>query len=308
MRSAEIKAVLMKELPRLEVRYDEPLAGHTTLRLGGPTPAYIVPGDGETVARVVQVLASRGIRPLAMGGGSNLLVGDRGVEEPVISVSALAGKDIREDCPGEAVLCVGAGLSLAGLLSLMRQSGLTGLEGLVGIPGQVGGAVAGNAGAFGREMKDVLCEVTVVDAEGTVHIINKEGLDFGYRRSGLPAGSVIIASTMAFGKDEPEAVAARMKRYLEEKKSRQPLGQWSAGCVFKNPQGGEPAGKLIEEAGCKGLAEGGIQVSPVHANFFVNTGEGTAADFTALMEKVAERVLRASGVSLEPEIRVVGRC
>jgi UDP-N-acetylmuramate dehydrogenase len=181
------------------------------------------------------------------------------------------------------------------------------MEGMAGIPGQVGGAVAGNAGAFSCEMKDVILRVNVMNREGKAVTLGRDELGFAYRHAELPAGAVLLGAELRLEKDDPAEVSKRMEEFLKEKKSKQPLGRRSAGCVYKNPPG-DFAGRMIEIAGCKGMRVGGIEVSAVHANFFVNTGEGTATDYMNLMVEVASRVRTHSGVVLEPEIRMVGRC
>jgi UDP-N-acetylmuramate dehydrogenase len=206
---------------------------------------------------------------------------------------------------GEALLVARGGCALRQIMSVSLRHGLSGIEGLVGIPGSVGGAVAGNAGAFGCEIKDVIQSLRLLMPGGEVRDLARKEMSFGYRTMTLPEGAVILAAALALQRDDPHEVRRRMKGFMAEKRSRQPVGEHSAGCVFKNPAG-TSAGKLIDEAGCKGMAVGAVMVSPVHANFFVNGGDGTAKDFTALMEAVGERVRRRSGIELEPEIRIIG--
>jgi UDP-N-acetylmuramate dehydrogenase len=169
----------------------------------------------------------------------------------------------------------------------------------------VGGAVAGNAGSFGCEIKDVLQSALLLLPDGRLRDLRRHEMEFGYRTMTLPGGSVILAATLALQRDDPHEVRERIRRFMAEKRSRQPVWERSAGCVFKNPPG-VSAGKLIDDAGCKGMEIGAIAVSTVHANFFVNRGDGMADDFIALMETVGERVRKRCGIDLEPEIRIIG--
>jgi UDP-N-acetylmuramate dehydrogenase len=188
-----------------------------------------------------------------------------------------------------------------------KREGLRGLEGLAGIPGQVGGAIAGNAGSYGTEIKDIVASVTLIDLEGRTLVLGREDIAFGYRSAELPRGSMVLGAELRLARGRPDEVARRIGKWLETKKKTQPLGKRSAGCVFKNPPG-DSAGRLIDRAGCKGMRVGAIEVSGLHADFFINTGGGSARDFLRLMDRVAERVRAAFGIELEPEIRIVGRC
>jgi UDP-N-acetylmuramate dehydrogenase len=152
----------------------------------------------------------------------------------------------------------------------------------------------------------VLLSITLMDGAGNVRSVNREEVPFGYRTAGIPRDCLIISTRLRLGKDSPGAVSRRIEDFRRDKRSRQPLGQRSAGCVFKNPEG-SPAGRLIDEAGLKGMRKGDIEVSGLHANFFINRGRGRAEDFVRLMEEVASEVKAHSGVLLEPEIRIVGR-
>lgn len=306
MIQAEIKELLSEEGIRAGVLFDEPMAGHTTLRIGGPADVFVVPHDVESLGRVLRAARESGIPVLPVGGGSNLLVSDRGIEGVVVSMGALKDMTASRGTGEECILSLEAGVPLWKLLDMSKEEGLTGLEGLAGIPGQVGGAVAGNAGAFGCEMKDVLLSVTLMDGTGNVSTLSKEEVPFGYRTAGIPGDSVIVSVQLKLGKDSPGAVLRRIEDFRRDKRSRQPLGLRSAGCVFKNPVG-SPAGRLIEDAGLKGMREGDIEVSGLHANFFINRGRGRAEDFMRLMDEAASRVKAHSGVALEPEIRIVGR-
>jgi UDP-N-acetylmuramate dehydrogenase len=191
------------------------------------------------------------------------------------------------------------------LINYAQKNGYAGLEALTGIPGLMGGAVYMNAGSFGSEMKDFIMSVAIMSKEGQLMILEKEKLDFSYRKSGLPADSIILSANIILQKDDPEEIRKRAEEYMARKKETQPLGEFSAGCVFKNPEG-DYAGRLIEKAGCKGMKFGNVEVSTVHANYFINKGGATCSDFMDLMKAVRERVRQNSGITLEPEIFIAG--
>jgi UDP-N-acetylmuramate dehydrogenase len=289
-----------------DVRFNEPMRNHTSLHMGGPADAYVAPDAPETLSRVLVLLRQAGFPSLPLGGGTNLLVRDAGIEGTVIHMKRFDSLEISDAPDGTVTVRAGAGLGLQRLLGRCRSEGLSGLEALAGIPGEIGGAVAGNAGAFGTEIKDVLVTIELVTADGELIELERKKVDFAYRSANLPEGVFITGVTLRLTKDSPEEVARRMDEAHTKKRATQPLGQWSAGCVFKNPPG-DAAGRLIDAAGCKGMRRGDIVVSDVHANFFINTGEGRADDFLRLMDQVGQMVRETSSMVLEPEIRIVGR-
>jgi UDP-N-acetylmuramate dehydrogenase len=199
-----------------------------------------------------------------------------------------------------------AGTALRKLLNLAKAEGYRGIEGLAGIPGCLGGAVRGNAGSFGFEIGNVVESATVIRMDGEIVTVERDDLRFGYRSCAVPDGSIIVSVNVRLEKDDAKKISRIANDFLQEKLRKQPISLLSAGCVFKNPAGTH-AGRLIDEAGCKGMRRGEVEVSGLHADFFVNRGNGTAADFLGLMEDVKERVMKSFGVELEPEIRIVGR-
>jgi UDP-N-acetylmuramate dehydrogenase len=290
-----------------DARFGEPMKKHTYLGIGGPADIFVVPNSVEALSSLLKAADQNKVQALPVGGGTNLLVSDGGIEGAVISMASFDEIRIINNDSDSVTVYVDSGYPLMRLVRFAADRGLTGIEGLAGIPGQVGGAISGNAGAFDQEIKDVLINVLVMHRDGNVEDIRKDALNFEYRHAELPPGAIILGALFSFGKDDPSAVSKRVDEFMKEKKLSQPLGERSAGCVYKNPPGGF-AGKLIDEAGCKGMRVGGIEVSRVHANFFVNTGDGTAADYMNLMGEVSSKVKMSSGVVLEPEIRMVGRC
>lgn len=290
---------------RGEVRYQEPMAMHTSLRIGGPAEVFAVPTEYTSLTDLYMILLRKKIPFLVVGGGTNLLVRDGGVNGVVISVTSFRGIDVSMTDHGCVYMEVEAGTPLQRLVRFAKDKGYTGIEGLVGIPGTFGGAVCGNSGAFGQEIKDVLVSLRIIDTDGTRKDLSPQTLGFGYRHSRISAGQFVLSGEVKLGISTPEEVGAKTQEFHKIKQETQPLWEPSAGCVFKNPEG-LSAGKLIDEAGCKGMKVGDVEVNTLHANFFINKGKATSADFIALMEKVSLRVKEKSGVRLEPEIRIVG--
>jgi UDP-N-acetylmuramate dehydrogenase len=289
-----------------DVYAGEPMKNHTTLRMGGPADLYIMPGNLLSLQSILAVLMEEDIAAMPLGGGSNLLVSDEGMEGAVVSTASLNHIEIIEESSGEVRLFVEAGAILGSVLNFAKARGYSGIEALAGIPGCVGGAIRGNAGSFGVAIGDAVESLTVIGERGSISMIERSALCFSYRSSSISEGTVIISANIRLRKDDPAGIEKRADDFLREKRRRQPISQSSAGCVFKNPPGAH-AGRLIDEAGCKGMIRGDVEVSSLHANFFVNRGGGSAADFLGLMEDVKDRVLKSFGVELEPEIRIVGK-
>jgi UDP-N-acetylmuramate dehydrogenase len=285
---------------------NEPMKGHTTLRIGGPADLYIIPHNLVSMRNLMAALKDEHLPVMPLGGGSNVLISDEGVEGAVIATASFHHIELVEDHDNGVRLFAEAGTPLQKLVNFCKGRGYKGIEGLAGIPGSVGGAIRGNAGSFGYEIGRVVESATVIGREGKFMTMEGTSLSFTYRSSAVPEGAIVLSAIIRLGTDDPRDVAKRVEGFLEEKLHTQPISQWSAGCVFKNPPEA-PAGKLIDQAGCKGMARGDIEVSALHANFFVNKGSGKASDFLALIEDVKERVLKSSGIELEPEIRMVGR-
>lgn len=302
-----IKEIIDRASFRGEIRFNEPMSAHTSLKIGGPAEVMLFPEDPVSLKNVLLAAHGENVPVSVIGGGTNLLVGDGGIEGITISLKAFRSIEFtRETDEKNAVLFAGAGVLLAGLLHFAQKNGCSGIEALAGIPGYFGGAVYMNAGSFGLEMKEVLVSVALMDLRGGISILEKDKLNFSYRSSNLPDGFIILSANIALKKDDPDRIAERMKEYLQKKKSTQPLGEPSAGCVFRNPEG-DAAGRLIDSAGCKGMRTGDVEVSAVHANYFINKGRARCRDFIELMEAVRARVKEHSGIILEPEIKIVGR-
>jgi UDP-N-acetylmuramate dehydrogenase len=305
---SKIKEIFDKVSFSGEVRFDEPMSAHTSLRIGGPAEILAFPEDPVSLKNILLSAKREQIPVFIFGGGTNLLVSDGGIEGIVISLKAFNKIEFtRETNDKKAVLYVGAGVTLAKLISFAQKNGCAGIEALAGIPGYFGGAVYMNAGSFGVEIKDVLVSIALMDINGEIRILQKDDLNFSYRSSNLPGSSVILSANISLNRDKSDDILNRIKEFLRKKRETQPLLETSAGCVFKNPSGGDAAGRLIDAAGCKEMRIGDIEVSAGHANYFINKGRATYMDFIALMEKVKVRVKEHSGVVLEPEIKIIGR-
>lgn len=289
-----------------DIELEEPMKNHTSLAVGGNADIMLAPEDPLSLRNLMVILGNKGIPFLPFGRGTNILVRDKGIAGAVISLKEFKRIEVLKEGNSYAELFVEAGAPLQMLVNFCKERGYSGIEGLTGIPGTVGGAVKGNAGSYGCEIKDVLVSVAIMDSKSRLDRFKAEGLGFGYRRSEISAGDIILSANIKLKRDEKEKVTESTDKYFAEKKLKQPISEKSAGCVFKNPKDAL-AGMLIDEAGCKGMSLGGIEVSSVHANFFINKGEGTASDFIDLMDKVASAVNRKFNIMLEPEIRIVGK-
>lgn len=289
-----------------EIRFDEPMSAHTSLKIGGPVDIMAFPEDPVSLKKILAAARNEDIPVFVFGAGTNLLAVDGRIKGIAVSLKAFRTIEYTKQTDEEkAVLYVGAGTPLAMLVNFACEAGYSGIEGLVGIPGYVGGAVFMNAGSFGAEIKDVITSIAVMNMRGEISFLDRDELEFSYRHLALPEGLLILSANIALRKDSPADVTARTREFMNRKKAAQPLGAPSAGCVFKNPEG-DAAGRLIDAAGCKGMTAGGIEVSRVHANYFINKNGGTCAEFLRLMETVKKKVMESSGIELEPEIKIIG--
>lgn len=289
-------------MPGLEMHENEPMSAHCSFRIGGPARLMACPASGAEAAALLRLLREADAPVELMGKGTNLLVADEGLDAVVVRLGeAISGAEL---LPGDRVRA-GAGISLAKLAVFAAEAGLSGLEFAHGIPGSLGGAVFMNAGAYGGEMKDVLESAEIALPDGTVREVPAEELELSYRHSALEgSGALVTAATVKITPAEPEAIRARMRELMEKRRASQPLDMPSAGSTFKRPVGGYAAA-LIDQAGLKGFAIGGAQVSEKHAGFVINRGGATFDDVLRLMEHIQKTVLEKSGVRLEPEVRIL---
>ena len=299
--------------------FDEPMARHTTLRVGGPAEVLVRPRDIGQLRSLVTGAEQRGLPVLVVGRGSNLLVRDGGIEGMVIDLSAGFRTIGFQGPPGPGGVCRVAALAGARLAALCRfaiSRGLAGIEFALGIPGSVGGAIAMNAGTAAGSMADVLEAVTVLTPAGRIRRLAARSLVFGYRKLSLPPDVVsenrseqtlILGGSLLLQPVDARELKVRARHLVQARRAAQPLKQPSAGSFFKNPPGGQSAGQLIDAAGFKGACIGGAAVSRQHANFIVNRGQATAADILGLIGRIQQRVSARFGIRLEPEVVIVGR-
>ena len=285
-----------------ELLLEEPMAKHTSFRIGGPADVLAQPADEAELAALLKRAAEHAVPVTLIGNGSNLLVRDKGIRGLVIKLSN-SFSDMK--ALGNE-LTFGSGISLAMASKKAASLSLSGLEFAVGIPGTIGGAVYMNAGAYDGEMAKVVTSVRVMDREGKISELKASELAFAYRHTALQNSGLIVTSvTCVLQPDEADAIAAKMADFSQRRISKQPLELPSAGSMFKRPVG-YFAGTLIEQTGLKGYTVGGAQVSQKHAGFVVNVGGATAKDVLQLISDVQSKVFAAHGVRLEPEVLVLG--
>lgn len=290
----------IRQVLRGEVLFTEPLSQHTSLKVGGTADCFVTPADVDDLQKLLTILAKSDTPYLVIGGGYNLLVKDGGFRGAVISLQRF--KRI-EELPGSRVK-VEAGVTNGAIVRFTEEKGLTGLEFLCGIPGTVGGALAVNAGAHGEAVLEKVETLTTIK-DGAVTVRSKEELDFGYRHLTLAPGEIILAADFLLATGDRREIEGRIESFLAHRHSAQRVRYPNAGSFFKNPEG-KQAWRLIDEADLRGFRIGGAQVSEAHANFLVNRGGATAADFIELARVIKARVKERTGITLEEEVRVVG--
>ncbi len=310
---SEMLMLLRNAVGSESVCEQESMKKHTTFRIGGPADLFAAPKTAEEICRIVQICRGQGYPFYVIGNGSNILAPDAGYRGLVLQLyknfSRVSVSKESEDEPDEMgtryIITAQSGAMLSVIAKRALEAGLTGFEFASGIPGTLGGAVVMNAGAYGGEMKQVLLSATVLTREGDILEIPASDLDLGYRKSAvLPNGWIVLEAKLVLEKGDPDAVRRRMDELKEHRVRKQPLDLPSAGSTFKRPEG-YFAGKLIMDAGLRGYTVGGAQVSEKHCGFVVNRGGATAADVLQLIADVTERVKTQSGVTLEPEIRIL---
>lgn len=285
-----------------ELLLEEPMAKHTSFRIGGPADVLAQPANEAELAALLKRAGEHAVPVTLVGNGSNLLVRDKGIRGLVIKLSNLFNSITVDG----NVLTFGSGISLAMASKKAASLSLSGLEFAVGIPGTIGGAVYMNAGAYDGEMAKVVTCVRVMDMQGKISELQASELDFAYRHTALQNSGLIVTSvTVSLQPGEAESIKAKMDDFSQRRISKQPLELPSAGSMFKRPVG-YFAGTLIEQTGLKGYTVGGAQVSQKHAGFVVNVGGATAKDVLQLISDVQSKVFAAHGVRLEPEVLVLG--
>jgi UDP-N-acetylmuramate dehydrogenase len=281
-------------------RSEEPLARHTTIGLGGPAELFAQPKSVQELARVLDLARAAGVPVRVLGAGSNLIVDDRGVRGIVIHTGALAEVRFLAE-PDEGLVEAGAGVHFPALVRQTASRGLRGLEAGVGIPGSLGGVLTMNAGAYDFSIGPRVVEVEAVSPEAGPMVLAREQIDFRYRSSSFGENLVVAKAKLRLEPGDPAAIKRDMDRHMRFRKETQPVGVKSAGCIFKNPEGGS-AGKLIDGLGLKGFRVGGARVSEVHANFIVHDGSANASEVRDLIDAVREKVRGETAILLETEV------
>jgi UDP-N-acetylmuramate dehydrogenase len=305
-----VKKLVKEQLSRLAehpIQWDCPLAPFTSFGIGGPAEALITVESVHELSALLQCFTDNSLNWRFIGRGSNILVADRGFAGVVL----LFGKNLSRitllnDSESTAIrVRVGAGCGLGKLLNWCAGEGYSGLEFVSGIPGSLGGAVVMNAGAWGGEIETVVDSLTVFSMTSGEEVLSRKELDFSYRTwENQKVGNekrLVVAADICLRKGDKGDIQTRCRKYLQQRKIKQPKVQKNAGSFFKNPPG-DSAGRLIEASGCKGKCCGGAMVSPVHANFLVNTGNATADDVQQLMAIVVNQVRKDTGIVLQPEV------
>lgn len=293
---------LREAAPDIDIMQSEPMSRHTTFAIGGPADLFVQPKTRRELAGTLGVLRARGVPFLLLGNGSNMLVADAGIRGAVVCTTELDEVRIGEDC----TLVAEAGALLGRVARRAQRAGLTGVEFAGGIPGSLGGAVFMNAGAYDGQMAGIVEQTEYLDETGALHTLTGEEHGFGYRRSVFRDHPdwTVVRSTLRLQQGDPAAILDRMNDLAQRRREKQPLNFPSAGSTFKRPEG-HFAGRLIEDAGLKGVSVGAAQVSEKHAGFLINRGGATCDDMLHLIELVQQRVKEAFGVQLECEVRII---
>lgn len=293
---------LKSRIPLCTVSVQEPMERHTTFRAGGPADYYIEPGNPDELCEVLLLCREEGMPCFVIGNGSNLLVSDTGYRGAIVST----GKACTNITVKGTRITAGAGVPLSTVSRLAMQAGLAGMEFASGIPGSMGGAVAMNAGAYGSEMKDILVSALALTDEGKIVRLSSGDLGLEYRTSVISKrGYIVLEAEFSLKPGLSEEIRGRMEELARRRREKQPLEYPSAGSTFKRPEG-HFAGKLIQDAGLRGLAVGGAQVSEKHCGFIVNRGGAAASDIMRLCREVQRRVEERFGIALEMEVKILG--
>ena len=287
--------------PHISLRFSEPMAQHTSFRIGGPAEVMAFPASGEELRQLLQMSALLDLKPAILGAGTNILAPDAGIPGLVICLKdSLEGMERLDDTR----IRVMGGVTMARAAVFAANLGLSGMEFAHGIPGTIGGGVYMNAGAYGGELCQIIESVEVMDMEGNIRCLSGEEMGFSYRHSRLEEEQgIVLSAIFHLIPREPEQIKATMKELIGKRTASQPLDLPSAGSAFKRPVGGYAAA-LIDQAGLKGYRVGDAAISTKHAGFAVNLGNATAADVRELLRQVSDKVYENSGIRIEPEVRI----
>ncbi len=293
---------LLEYIPESSIKQNEPMDRHTSFRIGGPADIMVLPGSLEEIINTVHVCRRNSCPYFIMGNGTNLLVKDRGYRGVIVKI----GDNMSNYSIDGDKIYSQAGILLSTLSGHAARASLEGMEFASGIPGTLGGAVAMNAGAYGGEMKDIVAWVRVITPDGDIRKLTVGEMEMGYRTSIVQREGYLVADCcIKLSKGNREEIEEKIQEYAKRRKTKQPLHLSSAGSTFKRPPG-HYAGKLIEDAGLKGMRIGNAQVSEMHCGFVVNLGGASARDVIDLINHIRRVVKVKFGVELEPEVRIIG--
>ncbi|MBI2988769.1 MAG: UDP-N-acetylmuramate dehydrogenase [Deltaproteobacteria bacterium] len=295
----------LKQIPGLKVRVGEPLARHTSIKIGGPADYFLEVERCAALPRVLKLLDRYEIPFCILGKGSNILVSDLGARGAVIRLGIEFKQIEWLEKGGEALVTAGAAYPVTQLVREAMRKGYSGLEFAEGIPGSVGGALVMNAGAYGSEIEKIVVRVEGVTQRGEPVQFSRDKMVFSYRDSHLPPGTLVTRVCVRLLKDKTEEVGLKVRELVTRRKKSQPSGHPNSGSMFRNPPG-DFAGRLIEAAGLKGKRIGRAEISERHANFIVNLGGAKAEDVRRLMEMARAEVKKRFSIELQPEVRLLG--
>lgn len=307
MDNNEILEKLRKIIPEGKIKQNEPMKNHTSFKIGGPAEFFVKVNSIEEIKNILKLCKNNKVHLTIVGNGSNLLVLDEGIKGIVLKLEL---KEIEiEDIPDRNLqekveITIGSGVQLGFLAQKLLKEEISGFEELSGIPGTIGGAIVMNAGAHGKEMKDIVSEVTAIDYKGNIHKFTNEEAEFAYRKSKFSNGELIILQTkILLEKGNKKEIKLKMDEYAKYRKEKQPIEYPSAGSTFKRGEDFTTA-KLIDEAGLKGYTIGGAQISEKHAGFIINTGNATAQNVLDLIKYTQEKVFEKFGKNIELEVKI----
>jgi len=288
-----------------KILYDEPMSRYASLCVGGNAGALVFVESEKELIQIVRRLKERKINFIPVGNLTNIIVRDGGYRGAILLMKGLREINCTSTPEGDYCIWAQSGATLSMLVSFAAAKALTGLEFCAGIPGSVGGAVWMNAGAYGKEIKDIIQTISLLTAYGEKKTLRREEISFGYRSSGLPPESIILNAQFKLEKGQIEQIKGKISEIIKWRQEKHPLNFPNAGSIFKNLPG-QPAGRLIEEMGLKGTSYNDAEVSPKHANFIVNKGNATASDVLALIAVIQTKAKKEKGINLETEVVIVG--
>lgn len=303
MEKQKIYELLTNEIKQGIVKIDEPMRKHTNFKIGGNADVFVIAKNIEEIKCVIKFSKENNILLTILGNGSNVLVSDKGIRGIVLQVGT---KEIKIEKQKNALVEVEAGVMLGALAQILLKQSISGFEFAAGIPGSIGGAIRMNAGAYGGEMKDIVKDVTVLNAKGEISVLTNEECEFSYRHSRFTdSKEIVIKVTLELPLGDEAEIKAKMDEYDQSRREKQPLNLPSAGSTFKRGSDFITA-KLIDECGLKGYTSGDAQVSTLHAGFVVNLGNATAQDVLNVVNHVKQVVLEKTGKQIELEVELLG--